>query len=91
MTTTTTTTTLIRSAGQLLLLGAAFLVKEVVVVADCLANEEFNQFFENVNGGATIPVDGSCCQKDVCNLPCPEPVADPTIGKSVRSCAVCSL
>ena len=75
-----TMTTTLRSAG-LLLFGAAFLVEEVV--ADCLANAEFNQFFENVNGGATIPLEGSCCQKDVCNLPCPEPVADPTIGKFV--------
>jgi hypothetical protein len=59
---------------------ASFIVEQAS--ADCLANEGFNEFFEGLNGGVPIPTEGSCCQKDVCNIPCPEEVSDPAVGKS---------
>jgi hypothetical protein len=60
------------------LAGAVILVEKTV--ADCLSNQEFNEFFENKNGGP-IPAEGSCCQKDVCGIPCPEEVSAPTVGE----------
>lgn len=54
------------------------------VSADCLANEGFNEFFETLNGGVAIPTEGSCCQKDVCDIPCPEEISDPAVGKCIR-------
>jgi hypothetical protein len=51
------------------------------VSADCIAsNAEFNAFFEGLNGGVSIPLEGSCCMKDVCGLPCPEEVSKPGPG-----------
>ena len=41
--------------------------------AQCLANTEVNDFFAGLAGGA-IPQEGSCCQFDVCGIPCPAPV-----------------
>jgi hypothetical protein len=58
------------------------------VSADCLANEGFNEFFEGLNGGVAIPTEGSCCQKDVCNIPCPEEVSDPAVGKSTAQYSI---
>jgi hypothetical protein len=48
----------------------------------CLANDEFETFFlgEGEALGA-LPREGSCCQNDICGLPCPTPVSDPTSGK----------
>ena len=48
--------------------------------ADCLSNPEFNDFF-TPDGGGSLPLPGSCCQKDVCNIPCPEEVPEPSSGK----------
>jgi hypothetical protein len=39
----------------------------------CFANDSMNEFF------ATD--EPTCCQNDVCALPCPEPVPAPTKGK----------
>lgn len=36
--------------------------------AKCLSNDEYNEFFAN---GTSIPREGSCCQFDVCGIPCP--------------------
>jgi len=48
--------------------------------AECLSNPEFNAFFEEQAGGE-IPLEGSCCQQDVCGLPCPESTPEPGIGE----------
>jgi hypothetical protein len=54
----------------------ALLISHQVSVAvaqeTCFENSEFNEFF------ATD--DPTCCQNDVCAIPCPEPVSKPTKG-----------
>jgi hypothetical protein len=55
-----------------------FLVKEAA--ADCLSDPDLNELFA---GGAEIPAEGSCCQADVCGIPCPESVSEPGIGTFV--------
>lgn len=64
-----------------LLLGAAFLWHHAA--ADCLADETLNGIFKDVNGGEEIPLEGSCCQSDVCAIPCPEEVSDPAVGYGI--------
>jgi hypothetical protein len=49
----------------------------------CLAKPEFNQVFVDLNGGSAIPLEGSCCQKDVCNLPCPAISPEPGVGYGI--------
>jgi hypothetical protein len=55
-----------------------------VVVAQeetsCLANPTFNKVFQDMNGRSSIPTAGSCCQKDVCNIPCPAATPKPGMG-----------
>jgi hypothetical protein len=47
----------------------------------CLSNPQLNEFFVNANGATSIPTEGSCCMKDVCNIPCPQTLPGPSIGK----------
>jgi len=47
--------------------------------ADCLADPALNDIF----GGSAIPSEGSCCQSDVCNIPCPVEVEKPGPGYGV--------
>jgi hypothetical protein len=47
-------------------------LSEAVAQEDCFENPELNDFF------ATD--DPTCCQNDVCAIPCPEPVSKPTKG-----------
>lgn len=51
--------------------------------SSCLANPTFNQVFVDLNGGAPIPTEGSCCQKDVCNIPCPATTPKPGPGYGI--------
>ncbi len=44
------------------------------VAADCIADPDLNAEFEAIVGGP-IPAADSCCQNDVCAIPCPEPVS----------------
>jgi hypothetical protein len=44
------------------------------VAADCIADPELNAEFEAIVGGP-IPSADSCCQNDVCGIPCPETVS----------------
>jgi hypothetical protein len=61
------------------LLPAALLLKQAM--ADCVANEEFNGFFEDNDGKViSIPRFESCCMYDVCGLQCPEPSPEPGKG-----------
>lgn len=41
---------------------------------ECFEDPEFNEFFATDNP--------TCCQNDVCLIPCPEPVSDPSNGRS---------
>ena len=56
-----------------------FLVKEVA--SDCLSDPTLNEFFA---AGTEIPAADSCCQQDVCAIPCPESVSEPGKGTFVR-------
>lgn len=44
------------------------------VAADCIADPDLNAEFEALAGGP-IPFADSCCQNDVCGIPCAEPVS----------------
>lgn len=60
------------------LAAASFLVE--FATSECLSNATFNEDFEELAGGP-IPQEGSCCQADVCNIPCPVPSPEPAIGE----------
>ena len=47
----------------------------------CLSDSGLNDFFIP-EGETQIPLEGSCCQADVCGLGCPEDVDAPAAGKS---------
>jgi hypothetical protein len=66
--------------------AAASLLMDLAA-GECLSNPEFNDFFEDLAGGP-IPQEGSCCQFDVCGIPCPQSTPAPGIGtgKFKRSC-----
>jgi hypothetical protein len=68
-----------------LLLSLYFLSIGVVAQDEtsCLANPTFNQVFVDLNGGSAIPTEGSCCQKDVCNIPCPATTPKPGPGYGI--------
>jgi hypothetical protein len=53
---------------------AGLLTFSTVVAQECFGNATLNQIF------ATD--DPTCCQNDVCAIPCPEPVSEPTKGES---------
>jgi len=55
----------------------------LVAAQSCLENEEFNNFFIP-EGAESIPLEGSCCMQDVCGLPCPAPVSDPSAGTYIE-------
>jgi Na+/proline symporter len=46
--------------------------------ANCLENDAFEAEFASLLGVDSLPYPGSCCMKDVCNIPCPEPVSEPS-------------
>ena len=50
------------------------------VSGQCIADSTINDFFIPENE-SQIPVEGSCCQADVCGLGCPEEVPAPAGGK----------
>ena len=59
-------------------IGVAVLAQEET---SCLADEALNaEFLSFLPGATSIPLEGSCCQADVCGRLCPEPVSDPSIG-----------
>jgi len=68
--------------GALVATATGLLAKHVQ--ADCLADTTLNTIFaEEVNGVSSIPIEGSCCQFDVCAIPCPLPVEKPGVGTFV--------
>lgn len=63
------------SASFLTLSVAVFLSYLAVATAEkCFANDSLNTIFETE--------EPTCCQFDVCGLPCPAPVSKPTVGTS---------
>jgi hypothetical protein len=68
------------SGIQVAAAALALLIAPQQVAADCLANENLNADFENLNGGVPIPIEGSCCMFDVCGLACPVDVSKPGVG-----------
>jgi Na+/proline symporter len=73
------------SRGLLLLVLLAALAAPCPITATggCIADESINSFFETEVVGEPIPVEGSCCQADVCGLPCPEYQPPPTKGYGI--------
>lgn len=71
------------SSSPLLLAAASLLLLSLTpqhqVAADCLSDPALNAEFVPESGDA-IPLEGSCCQADVCGLACPEPVSAPGVG-----------
>ncbi len=65
--------------GFLVLLGQT--PGTVVVGEQCLADSALNDIFIP-SGETQIPLQGSCCQADVCGLACPEEVDPPAAGKT---------
>ena len=76
---TSTTMTVLTS---LLLLVVTTTIPTTTLAQDsCLADDALNaEFVSFIPGAASIPLEGSCCQSDVCGIPCPEPVSEPAIG-----------
>lgn len=57
-----------------LIVASDFLKK---ATAECLSDPALDAIFA---GDSTIPREDSCCQNDVCNIPCPVPVPSPPNG-----------
>jgi hypothetical protein len=64
------------SAAALLLL----LLFPVATNAQCIADDKIDAEFRTLLGVDAIPKADSCCQADVCGIPCPAEVSDPKIG-----------
>lgn len=41
----------------------------------CLSDPVLEGTFENIVGEGPLPLEGSCCQADICAIPCPQPVS----------------
>ena len=67
----------------LVLWSAAFLVCSIIPTssADCLVDTALNDEFAGFIEAESIPLEGSCCQADVCGLSCPAEVPKPGVGK----------
>ena len=62
--------------------GLACAANVLPAAGDCIANTDINSFFAGLAGGP-IPQDDSCCQFDVCGIPCPAPVPSPSSGYGI--------
>ena len=71
----------LKSSYLLCSLAVLFLkVQEGAVAAEsCLSDPALVDKLETSLGGSA-PLEGSCCQQDVCNIPCPEEVPKPSKG-----------
>jgi hypothetical protein len=54
------------------LLTALLCCLQQVSSQECFTNDSLNEFFATG--------DPTCCQNDVCAIPCPEPVSEPSKG-----------
>eukprot|EP00977_Amphora_coffeiformis_P005255 scaffold1123_cov168-Amphora_coffeaeformis.AAC.23 len=64
-----------------LVVAIGFVLPNHTVEAECLANPALNaEFVSFIEGAESIPLPDSCCQADVCGIPCPEEVDDPGMG-----------
>jgi hypothetical protein len=52
------------------------------VSSQCLSDLSLNQQLEQALNG-TVPLEGSCCQQDVCGIPCPVEVEAPHSGYGI--------
>jgi len=75
---------LIRTQGAATLLtGVVACTLVAAVNADCLSNPKLEAVFKDIGGFAedsTLPAPDSCCQMDICLLPCPAPHPKPSNG-----------
>ena len=66
----------------LLLVGYTIQLSHGECLSDSSLDSEFLGFIQATDPSVqSIPVEGSCCQSDVCGIPCPVPVDDPAPGK----------
>lgn len=49
-------------------------------VGQCLSDPKLEASFLAINAAKSLPTAGSCCQKDVCGLPCAAPPPVPKVG-----------
>lgn len=42
-----------------------------LVNADCFASSTLETEFQGIVGASSLPTEGSCCQNDICAIPCP--------------------
>lgn len=70
----------IRSTGFALALAVIAVAVPLRASAQCIADNTINSFFETEVVGGPIPQPGSCCQSDVCGIPCPAEQDPPTKG-----------
>jgi hypothetical protein len=77
------------SGLQVAVAALALLSAPQQAAADCLANPTLNADFETLNGGVSIPIEGSCCMFDVCGLACPVEVSKPIYG--TYTCIFCGV
>lgn len=64
----------------LLLALALALCAAPLARADCLSSATVEKTFLDALGAKSLPTEGSCCQKDVCGLPCPAEPPKPKVG-----------
>lgn len=67
-----------------LVLGALLGLIQLASVGSesCIADPDLNAIFIP-EGETSIPLEGSCCQQDVCNIPCPAELPDITKGYGI--------
>jgi hypothetical protein len=70
----------VSSSTTLLVSAAALLLLSVAIDAQCIADEKIDAEFRTLLGVDAIPKADSCCQADVCGIPCPAEISDPKIG-----------
>ena len=63
-------------AAVAILSSVASVANAEATSSSCLADETLNEIFATKRP--------TCCQHDVCGLPCPEPVPDPALGTSKK-------
>ena len=76
--TSTTAYAMMMATALLVLLQQAMLVSSQETADLCFGNDELNDIF------AEFRQEPTCCQNDICGIPCPAPVSKPTKGTCTK-------